>query len=695
MSNAYYRIYLKQVFDLAKTVVVKSELAIDAINRELRLFGHYVADDPRTWKYYMNLAGQYHQTDTLMTVTSMDTLETIDFTQENLQIHRATAEAYAYGSRYYRDLLERYPNQEQLILGILNPIDLEKAIAAEDGDVLYYDKTLVEPQELSLIPKLQAWIKAFNLRWNVAGYSITDELYAAGQLGVMFSQMVLEIINLRLENCLTNEAHSFHIRERLASHNRLDAYLPYLTLKQALFLYRNIKYLQRHSGTQKTFDRLLQRIINERDLPLARYDVLHRTTDMVDTLRPEVEMRRVPLNDHPGDGSSNRRTVTDVSERQFAKARNNQKEHFDRRAHVEERLENARNARLPTKILESALLDTTDSVTYSREDTIFNHWIYLVCSNRFNAVINVTNPKTGAASPMSVRDAFIVFLYAYNKSRGVTFLRIPPIRARRVRRPILPSVADMRAVVATQKVNDVALAKLREGQPAMGTYISVKAFRDFATEVYRAQNRQRNQYSQFEDRTARAMAESASALMYRDVLCDIGDSQYYSDWFAARGMDTESLSDLELDLLANDILTQILGEDITGTSFLAELQKNMLELMERLSSYTVQYLQSINNASYRVLDTVMPRFGDLDSRYLIHEQLDIHRIDPMNHLVKVKHLETAMRDSTTVLGLSSSKGEGYAKIDLASEVTVIHNPTVHYNVPIGSFSVTPTSDVGY
>lgn len=694
MSNAYYRIYLKQVFDLARTLVVKSELAIDAINRELRLFGHHVSDNPKTWKYYKNLAGRYHQTDVMMTVTSMDTLETIDFTQENLQIHRATAEAYAYGSRYYRDLTERYPEQEMLILGILNPVDIDKAIDANDGEVLYYNRRLVEPQEISLIPKLQQWIQAFNTRWNVAGYSVTDELYAAAQMGVMFSQMILEIMNLRMESCLTNEAHSFHIRERLASHNRLDVYLPYMTLKQSLFLYRNIKYLQRHSGTQKTFDTLLDRIINERNLPLAKYDVLHRTTDMTDTLIPEVEMRRIPLNNHPGDGSSNRRSVTDVSERQFGKARNNQQVHYNRLEHTKERLENAHTSRLPTKILESALLDTTDSVTYSREDTTFNHWIYMVCEGRFTAMINVTNPKTGSASPMSVKDAFIVFLYAYNKSRGTTFARIPPIRARRVRRPILPSVADMRAVVATNKVNDIQLAKLREGQPPMGTYVSVQSFREFATKVYRAQNRQRNQYSQFEDRTGRAMAESAASMLYQDVLCDIGNSEFYSEWFSTRGMDTESLSALELDLLANDILTQILGEDITGTSFLAELQKNMLELMERLSSYTVQYLQSINNTSYRVLDIVMPRFGDLDSTYHEHRNVDIHRIDPMDSKFKAKHIELATRKSVAVLGLSSSKGEGYAKIDLGGEVDVVHDSVIHYNVPIGSVFVDPISNVG-
>lgn len=183
MSSAYYRIFVSQVMTLAKTMVVKSEVAAETINRELQSFGQVLSSDPRTWKYYMNLAGLYHPTDTVMTVTSMDTLEEIEFTRDNLQVYRATAKAYTFGSRYYRDLVARYPDQETLILGILNPVDLDKAIAAKDGDILYYDTALVESQESNLIPKLQRWIHAFMSRWTVPGYDITDEYYPAGQLG--------------------------------------------------------------------------------------------------------------------------------------------------------------------------------------------------------------------------------------------------------------------------------------------------------------------------------------------------------------------------------------------------------------------------------------------------------------------------------------------------------------------------------
>ena len=76
----------------------------------------------KNWKYYLNVSGQYHAVDTMMKVTSLDTLETIDFTVANLKIHTATAKAYRPPSRYYYSLVNNYPDQISLINSILNPL---------------------------------------------------------------------------------------------------------------------------------------------------------------------------------------------------------------------------------------------------------------------------------------------------------------------------------------------------------------------------------------------------------------------------------------------------------------------------------------------------------------------------------------------------------------------------------------------
>ena len=208
-NDNLYDIYVEKVKQLAATIVVKSVDTALANNNYIKAFyGASSVDDedPTTWKYYMNLAGQYHFTDTPMRIVSMDTLETIDFTVANLQIHRATARAYQYGTRQYQELLTQYPRQEALIRGILYPIDIATAVSAPDGKILGgYPAGLVEVNEYSLIQKLQKWIDDYRMRWYNRAYTVTDNLYLVSNLMMMYMYMVPAIMTFRLEACKTSD----------------------------------------------------------------------------------------------------------------------------------------------------------------------------------------------------------------------------------------------------------------------------------------------------------------------------------------------------------------------------------------------------------------------------------------------------------------------------------------------------------
>ena len=91
--NNHYDIYLSNVKKLAKTICIKSEATANAFNQYLiDYFGPQSVNlnDPTTWRYYLNISGEYHPKDKLMYITSADTLETILFSKQNLIIHTST-----------------------------------------------------------------------------------------------------------------------------------------------------------------------------------------------------------------------------------------------------------------------------------------------------------------------------------------------------------------------------------------------------------------------------------------------------------------------------------------------------------------------------------------------------------------------------------------------------------------------------
>ena len=170
-SSNYYQLYIDKVLMLAQTIVIKSEDTVNGLNTfvndQATINGTATVNTlaPKTWKYYLNVSGQYHYLDIPMYVVSIDTQQKILFNLENLALHVATATAYQFGSRLYKLLVSQFPTQEILIKGILYPVNIDEAISALDGTILGYPSNLVESNEYSLITKLQTWINGYKVRW--------------------------------------------------------------------------------------------------------------------------------------------------------------------------------------------------------------------------------------------------------------------------------------------------------------------------------------------------------------------------------------------------------------------------------------------------------------------------------------------------------------------------------------------------
>ena len=601
----YLQLYLDRTFDLAETIVVKSDYAASELNKHLPVAyaRHFDPEDRRTWKYYLNIAGEYHASDEMMYVRSMDTLETIEFTKENLSLHRSTARSYQYNTRQYRELVVQYPQQEQLILGILYPCELNAAIEAEDYSILSYPPHLVEEYEYSLIPRLEAWIKRFVERWNNTQYRITDDLYEAAMLGIMHQHTITALLSLRLEAAKTDEVHSFYIKQYFASHGYLDRYLDSLNRKQILFLYRNLPWIMRNAGKDKTFRTLIEKLLVERNILLVSYRMTHDIADLVETLENLPRFKQV---------SENR--ITNVNEEIYAltneiliKQDPLASENVDIRTfestNIENEFRDSLSNRLQTKSLESNMYDYSDSGPYRLSEILLDHWVYLAANGRYNSYVQIVNPTTGLEFPLHVKDAYVLAQYILNYSNGYVLTKIPKFTVKRVQRVIQPTTDELLSIVDKERFDASYVADLTQHRPTINWLISSEAFYDLCKSIHLSVTYQRYVAAYHEDFRYRGQSQAMAALMYGSRECELADypDQLYADWFQSRNIEIEDflIPDI-IDNTYNDIVNAVTGLDLGNNRSIKNIQFDMIKMMEQLSSYSVHYLRTINSSSIEI-----------------------------------------------------------------------------------------------
>lgn len=702
MGQAQFNVYQQNVLSLAGSMVIKSSLEAQAVNTALTAMfdagagSQYAVDeaDPTTWRYYLNLAGQYAPSDTPMQVISQDSLQTIDFTVANLQTNTATAAAYAVGGFYYNALVAKYPGQTRLIRGILNPVDIATAVAAPEGKVLWLDPTLVESQEMNLEVEISRWAAYWFRRWNVPAYALTDDLYVAAMLGVMYTQLPLTIFKIRLQNCHTYMAHSFHMLEHLESNGELNQYGASLTISQMLWLYRNIRYIQRNPGKQSTFAWLVQNILTARNLPLSSWTMRHNTANLQADLVPTPLFVRNNINNLLSEGGIDTRTVAAMLAAETPLARDNAVD-ADTITSVTAKLALSLDDNLSTKVLESSVIDTTDASPYKLADCLLNHWLYFATLGIYTAFISVQDPKTGDDYSFSARDAFIVYMYCFAAGIGLPMDTIPPLIASKVRKIPMPTAADIQPYLTSAVDPAVDLPAVFLNQPVIARqYISIESFNEAAAAIHQGELYHHALFSSQGHSWTRAEMEFATLFLWTDYGCDLGTGQSFAEWFSSRNLDIPSLSQAQLATLASAIVVAATGTDVSKVESLADIQAAMLGIMTQLSSYTVQYIASINTTPIIEMEHPSIRLGDVmvetsDDTYVEIDWFTIQSLEASGSNVAV-----GLVDLT--LSAYQEEASGEATYSIPQGVDVIFSPDaiIGYKVPIGTRLMKVTDNLG-
>jgi hypothetical protein len=662
-----YDVYLKSVTRLAATIVLKDEICCEIINDRLVLMGIEVDPlDKTTWKYYLNLAGKYHRTNVPMKIVSMDTAEEIDFTVENMVIHRRTWREYQYGSRYYNEVIEKYPRQKELINGILNPVDINAAIAADDHSILYYDATLVESRETNLIPKLQEWIIGNFVRYGNVDYRINNGLFIATRLMILFMAMPSAILNIRLENCRTHMVHSYHIKRYLASFGPLDSYYEYMNEFQRLYFYRDIRYLMRNNGKNETFETLTKNVMTKRKFPLAHYSIQQNDNSLPAAFDPVTQLERRSLNGIPSALGDDIKSVPQMLALQASVATGNVDETVYAEDYVPALMERNLASFASTKILESNVLDLKESEPYTLTDILLNQWIYLADKKRYSAVVTLTLPNGGEAAKLSMKDAWVLYQYLYMRRSGWELITVPQIMAKRIRRDPMPTFEELRGICSYEHVDDAFVTEALRNNVEITAYVSVDSFVQMCMSVHVRMLEHRDLYAWRNDFYVYGEVKQMTDRIYADVPVDMYVGENYAEWLSSRNIVIEDLSVNDIDAVMASLLAQATGADLKISLSLKDIHKAMLGIMSQLSSYSVQFIQQINDEAVVMFDWPHLRYHDKGGHRADSGRLEVPVTKPFSVDGIGRDMAFIDMDNVKVIDL-----ESYTKHQAGVEIGVV------------------------
>lgn len=595
LNNIEYKAYIMDTIAFARTIIVKCEDVALLDNRLIKKYYDIDAGTDKTqWRYYLNLNGQYHSTDDIMTITSLDNGDTIEFNKSNLEIHLATKRAYRLGSYHYTRLVARYPHQSNLISGIINPISPSESVPAKNYQILRYNTDYVLWNEHQLIPALQEFIYGPIKDSFKTEYVYTDNLMLTLLVGHLHKSLIEAILSIRNEADGTRFAHSFYIWSRLNSLGLSSIYKDVLDNKQTMWLYRNLSWVLRKLGRKGTFDNLMDILLSYKKIPMVKYDVLQTTDDMLTTFEPTTQFLSTPINLTKEFGTSTKLfSVNQIAIKQKTLAEDNELLLSQSVEDTDYAVKYGLYSEMPTKVLESTMIDTTMRNPDNVMKVLHNEWVYLTFNNLYNINHDVTDIRTGQKIKLTTTEAFILWNYLIRKTVfGKTPGTIGEYEYRFVRKITPPTVSELRQlghkdILTEQICKDILNVKID-----FPRIITPDGFFSKSKEVFDGMWEHKKLYSTPPNLFISAQRKNAVDACYDVGLAKLTDIETYEEWLDQMGLDFSSYSDEELLDLGWSIWIKVTGWENVNYMTIGDQQKSMINLMQSLTSYTVQYVGS-------------------------------------------------------------------------------------------------------
>jgi len=420
-----FDLYRQEVYDFLSSLTIKFDELGVIRNNELQYSYPVNRDDRSTWAYYLNLSGQYHVSNEMMTVISIDTDETINFTVDNLDNHPKTRQLYRIGNKAYKELQNRYPEQIDLIRSIVYPVDINTLINANDFTLLSYDDSYLDPNERDDIVKfVKQYLLYSSERWYIDSFNY-EELYPIAFWAILWYNLPLAVFSRRIENLHTVNVHKFHIWEYLQSKGLKD-YRDILTREQSLFLYRNINYINKNRGKEKTLLLLAENLLKPLRVALQSKKIYHNTADSQETClwTPEILSDNIVDYTQPTIVSDQYETISSINSRMVTAGIevDNSAEYVEQ---VTTKLSVTNKNILPTKLVEIAKYIIDNKYANLLNHFIFETFVYRVANNKSYFDVTISIEVSGTTLVISAKDAFALLYYSIYKTKGESPIDLP------------------------------------------------------------------------------------------------------------------------------------------------------------------------------------------------------------------------------------------------------------------------------
>lgn len=597
LDNVDYKAYVYRTIAFARTIVIKCEDIAKLENRRLREhYGVPVGTDKSKWRYYLNLNGEYHSTDTMMRVQSLDNGEEIDFTKSELELHPATKRAYRQGSYYYTRLVDLNPGQRDLINGIINPIPPSESIPAKNYQILRYNQDYVLWNEHQLIPELQAHIYNMVATSFDTEYLYTEDLMLPILYGNLYASIISACIQIREEAIGTRFAHEFHIWSRLASLGLSTVYKSVLDRKQTMWLYRNLDYVLKYQGRRKTFDELVEIVLSHRKVPLARYEALQTTESQLVDLYPSPKLISTPVNMVKEYGVSARLwTPAEVIAKEVPLALDNHRDTLVDEELAVFAIKNDLHSIAPTKVLESTMVDATDRNAHTLLKTLHNHWIYLTDKGYYLINHDFTDLRTGRHFRLNTKDAYILWCYLVDRYNGYSRETIPWYNYFDVRKETPPTYQELMKLGNERILTEEVTKAILGVSVRYERLVSPDRFFEKVKEVFDKRWDHTKFQSSVLNLFTHAQVSNAVDSLYETGVVSLTDKKTYQEFLLSHDLSFEDYGPEELLDLAWAIWKKVTGWENVNYISIAEQQRSLINLMKDLTSYTVQYIGSTDD----------------------------------------------------------------------------------------------------